>query len=168
MSVSLRYLLFMKMAALQLMQQKANKENKTAAVTDGSNAEPEASPADTAESAAASEATAPVSTSEPVETPADATQTPESQPTEAETTAAATTDATAATSEATEQVETPAATTNGTPEPVVADGQGRECESPVEGKEAEENIPGLAQAKELAESLAAEDGSSIGTSKRPK
>uniref|UniRef100_A0A8B9J8E6 Clustered mitochondria protein homolog n=1 Tax=Astyanax mexicanus TaxID=7994 RepID=A0A8B9J8E6_ASTMX len=65
-----RYLLFMKMAALQLMQQKANKESKT----------------DTADS-------------------------------------------------------------NGG------------CDSPLEGKEADETIPGLAQAKELAESLATDDGS---------
>uniref|UniRef100_A0A8C8J1G7 Clustered mitochondria protein homolog n=1 Tax=Oncorhynchus tshawytscha TaxID=74940 RepID=A0A8C8J1G7_ONCTS len=36
--------------------------------------------------------------------------------------------------------------------------QNGECESPLEGK-AEDSIPGLAQAKELAESLAAEDGS---------
>uniref|UniRef100_A0AAY4D0A5 Clustered mitochondria protein homolog n=1 Tax=Denticeps clupeoides TaxID=299321 RepID=A0AAY4D0A5_9TELE len=35
----------------------------------------------------------------------------------------------------------------------------KDPESPLEGKEAEENILGLAQAKELAESLAAEDGS---------
>uniref|UniRef100_A0A672JIY2 Clustered mitochondria protein homolog n=1 Tax=Salarias fasciatus TaxID=181472 RepID=A0A672JIY2_SALFA len=68
-----RYLLFMKMAALQLMQQKANKDcNKTDA---------------------------------------------------------------------------PAITDNG------------ECKSPLEGKELEESIPGLAQAKELAETLVAEDGS---------
>uniref|UniRef100_A0A8D3DXA1 Clustered mitochondria protein homolog n=1 Tax=Scophthalmus maximus TaxID=52904 RepID=A0A8D3DXA1_SCOMX len=70
-----RYLLFMKMAALQLMQQKANKDTKTAIPTN------------------------------------------------------------------------PAATQNG------------ECKSPLEGKELEEIIPGLAQAKELAETLVAEDGS---------
>uniref|UniRef100_A0A4W6DKS5 Clustered mitochondria protein homolog n=1 Tax=Lates calcarifer TaxID=8187 RepID=A0A4W6DKS5_LATCA len=68
-----RYLLFMKMAALQLMQQKANKDTKT---------------------------------------------------------------------------DTPPATT-----------QNGECKSPLEGKELEESIPGLAQAKELAETLVAEDGS---------
>uniref|UniRef100_A0A7N8X0F5 Clustered mitochondria protein homolog n=1 Tax=Mastacembelus armatus TaxID=205130 RepID=A0A7N8X0F5_9TELE len=33
------------------------------------------------------------------------------------------------------------------------------CKSPLEGKELEESIPGLAQAKELAETLVAEDGS---------
>uniref|UniRef100_A0A8P4KPQ9 Clustered mitochondria protein homolog n=1 Tax=Dicentrarchus labrax TaxID=13489 RepID=A0A8P4KPQ9_DICLA len=36
-----------------------------------------------------------------------------------------------------------------------------ECKSPLEGKELEESIPGLAQAKELAETLVAEDGSCI-------
>uniref|UniRef100_A0A672ZEM8 Clustered mitochondria protein homolog n=1 Tax=Sphaeramia orbicularis TaxID=375764 RepID=A0A672ZEM8_9TELE len=74
-----RYLLFMKMAALQLMQQKANKETKTDPTSNG---------------------------------PLD-----------------------------------PTATQNG------------ECKSPLEGKELEESIPGLAQAKELAETLVAEDGS---------
>uniref|UniRef100_A0A672JJL4 Clustered mitochondria protein homolog n=1 Tax=Salarias fasciatus TaxID=181472 RepID=A0A672JJL4_SALFA len=82
-----RYLLFMKMAALQLMQQKANKDcNKTdaPAITDAS-----------------------------AESSADTTQAAPSDP--------------------------PA--------------------SPLEGKELEESIPGLAQAKELAETLVAEDGS---------
>uniref|UniRef100_A0A674EVA9 Clustered mitochondria protein homolog n=1 Tax=Salmo trutta TaxID=8032 RepID=A0A674EVA9_SALTR len=69
-----RYLLFMKMAALQLMQQKANKESKLATLTENSTI------------------------------------------------------------------------------------QNGECESPLEGK-AEDIIPGLAQAKELAESLDTEDGS---------
>uniref|UniRef100_A0A672ZD78 Clustered mitochondria protein homolog n=1 Tax=Sphaeramia orbicularis TaxID=375764 RepID=A0A672ZD78_9TELE len=77
-----RYLLFMKMAALQLMQQKANKETKT-------------------------------------DVPA-----------------------------ITENANTPTETT-----------QNGECKSPLEGKELEESIPGLAQAKELAETLVAEDGS---------
>uniref|UniRef100_A0A8B9H913 Clustered mitochondria protein homolog n=1 Tax=Astyanax mexicanus TaxID=7994 RepID=A0A8B9H913_ASTMX len=78
-----RYLLFMKMAALQLMQQKANKESKTAAL-------PESITAET------------VSDSKPAAAP-----------------------------EASEAA----------------------------GKEADETIPGLAQAKELAESLATDDGS---------
>uniref|UniRef100_A0A8C7S5I5 Clustered mitochondria protein homolog n=1 Tax=Oncorhynchus mykiss TaxID=8022 RepID=A0A8C7S5I5_ONCMY len=81
-----RYLLFMKMAALQLMQQKANKESKLATLTENS------SPG----------AAVPALPS---------TETPDAS-----------------------------------------------CESPLEGK-AEDIIPGLAQAKELAESLAAEDGS---------
>uniref|UniRef100_A0A667X717 Clustered mitochondria protein homolog n=1 Tax=Myripristis murdjan TaxID=586833 RepID=A0A667X717_9TELE len=79
-----RYLLFMKMAALQLMQQKANKDtNKTSS--------------------------------------SDAPALP--------------------------TTETSETTQNG------------ECKSLLEGKEAEESIPELAQAKELAESLVAEDGS---------
>uniref|UniRef100_A0A8D0D393 Clustered mitochondria protein homolog n=1 Tax=Sander lucioperca TaxID=283035 RepID=A0A8D0D393_SANLU len=78
-----RYLLFMKMAALQLMQQKANKDAKN-------------------------------------DVPA-----------------------------ITETAETPSESNNG------------ECKSPLEGKELEESIPGLAQAKELAETLVAEDGSCI-------
>uniref|UniRef100_A0A672RG61 Clustered mitochondria protein homolog n=1 Tax=Sinocyclocheilus grahami TaxID=75366 RepID=A0A672RG61_SINGR len=53
----------------------------------------------------------------------------------------------------------PTANTNGTHEPSAAERQNGGCDSPLEGKEADENIPGLAQAKELAESLAAEDGS---------
>uniref|UniRef100_A0A8B9H9R5 Clustered mitochondria protein homolog n=1 Tax=Astyanax mexicanus TaxID=7994 RepID=A0A8B9H9R5_ASTMX len=77
-----RYLLFMKMAALQLMQQKANKESKTAAL-------PESITAET------------VSDSKPAAAP----------------------------------------------------------EASEAGKEADETIPGLAQAKELAESLATDDGS---------
>uniref|UniRef100_A0A8B9HGS5 Clustered mitochondria protein homolog n=1 Tax=Astyanax mexicanus TaxID=7994 RepID=A0A8B9HGS5_ASTMX len=78
-----RYLLFMKMAALQLMQQKANKESKTAAL-------PESITAET------------VSDSKPAAAP-----------------------------------------------------------EASEGKEADETIPGLAQAKELAESLATDDGSEV-------
>uniref|UniRef100_A0A671XKC9 Clustered mitochondria protein homolog n=1 Tax=Sparus aurata TaxID=8175 RepID=A0A671XKC9_SPAAU len=74
-----RYLLFMKMAALQLMQQKANKDTKT-------------------------------------DTPA-----------------------------ITETSDTPS----------------EKCKNPLEGKELEESIPGLAQAKELAETLVGEDGSCI-------
>uniref|UniRef100_A0A671NI17 Clustered mitochondria protein homolog n=1 Tax=Sinocyclocheilus anshuiensis TaxID=1608454 RepID=A0A671NI17_9TELE len=53
----------------------------------------------------------------------------------------------------------PTANTSGTHEPSAAERQNGGCDSPLEGKEADENIPGLAQAKELAESLAAEDGS---------
>uniref|UniRef100_A0A674EWY7 Clustered mitochondria protein homolog n=1 Tax=Salmo trutta TaxID=8032 RepID=A0A674EWY7_SALTR len=98
-----RYLLFMKMAALQLMQQKANKESKLATLTENS------SPG----------AAVPALPS---------TETPD------ETDSSATT------------------TTNAS--------QNGECESPLEGK-AEDIIPGLAQAKELAESLDTEDGSGI-------
>uniref|UniRef100_G3P0N9 Clustered mitochondria protein homolog n=1 Tax=Gasterosteus aculeatus aculeatus TaxID=481459 RepID=G3P0N9_GASAC len=50
-------------------------------------------------------------------------------------------------------------TMNGVLEPAAA--VNGECKSPLEGKELEESIPGLAQAKELAETLVAEDGSCI-------
>uniref|UniRef100_A0A4W5Q4B3 Clustered mitochondria protein homolog n=1 Tax=Hucho hucho TaxID=62062 RepID=A0A4W5Q4B3_9TELE len=52
----------------------------------------------------------------------------------------------------------PTVTTNGPLVPLATAIQNGECKSPLEGK-AEDSIPGLAQAKELAESLAAEDGS---------
>ncbi|KAG7282509.1 hypothetical protein CRUP_020224 [Coryphaenoides rupestris] len=55
--------------------------------------------------------------------------------------------------------ESPKPLINGVHEPVGP--QNGQCESPLGGKEAEETIPGLAQAKELAESLVAEDGSGI-------
>lgn len=123
----LRYLLFMKMAALQLMQQKANKDSKTdlPAITKVS------------------------------DSTADSTQTPE---------------ATQEAASATEQVKDNGATdpeeisskptTNGPVELAVT--QNGECKSPLAGKELEESIPGLAQAKELAETLVAEDGSCVG------
>ncbi|MGH0153051.1 UNVERIFIED_CONTAM: hypothetical protein FKN15_023977 [Acipenser sinensis] len=101
-----RYLLFMKMAALQLMQQKANKESKaTAALTE--NGGPQAA------------------TLENKGEGIDAT-----------------------------------ATTNGSAPPSPMATENEACESPEssEGKAGEENIPGLAQAKELAETVAAEDG----------
>uniref|UniRef100_A0A672ZB93 Clustered mitochondria protein homolog n=1 Tax=Sphaeramia orbicularis TaxID=375764 RepID=A0A672ZB93_9TELE len=82
-----RYLLFMKMAALQLMQQKSNAD------------------------------------------------TPQTHTTSSDSSNAPTTEVSSDT------------TQNG------------ECKSPLEGKELEESIPGLAQAKELAETLVAEDGS---------
>uniref|UniRef100_A0A665W0A1 Clustered mitochondria protein homolog n=1 Tax=Echeneis naucrates TaxID=173247 RepID=A0A665W0A1_ECHNA len=85
-----RYLLFMKMAALQLMQQKANKDTKT-------------------------------------DTPA-ITETSETS---------------------TENIVDTSQTKSTTPDSVNA----------TEGKELEESIPGLSQAKELAASLVAEDGS---------
>uniref|UniRef100_A0A3Q2UP38 Clustered mitochondria protein homolog n=2 Tax=Fundulus heteroclitus TaxID=8078 RepID=A0A3Q2UP38_FUNHE len=126
-----RYLLFMKMAALQLMQQKANKDsNKTdmPAITEAS----EADSAQTAPAEASAESTGP-----------------------ADSAAAA-----AAPQEATEGEEKPSQpTTNGPVDP--AGSQNGECKSPLEGKELEESIPGLAQAKELAETLVSEDGSGI-------
>ncbi|XP_032368204.1 clustered mitochondria protein homolog isoform X1 [Etheostoma spectabile] len=121
-----RYLLFMKMAALQLMQQKANRDakNDVPAITE------------TAETPSGSNA--------------DTTQ----------TTASDSPSATEVSTDSTSQTENnskPA--TNGLLEPTVT--QNGECKSPLEGKELEESIPGLAQAKELAETLVAEDGSCI-------
>uniref|UniRef100_A0A672RFY3 Clustered mitochondria protein homolog n=1 Tax=Sinocyclocheilus grahami TaxID=75366 RepID=A0A672RFY3_SINGR len=135
-----RYLLFMKMAALQLMQQKANKD-KTAALHDTStaDAESESKPQalEASEKVADGTPTSPTS-SESTLTPDDAEEAP-----------------------ADLKSAVPTANTNGTHEPSAAERQNGGCDSPLEGKEADENIPGLAQAKELAESLAAEDGSGI-------
>ncbi|CAN9511615.1 unnamed protein product [Ophioblennius macclurei] len=133
-----RYLLFMKMAALQLMQQKANKDcNKTEA---------------------------PAVTEAPAENGADTTTTPPAAAVDAPTDATNQTDAAAdATPDvASEGGEESAAkpATNGPVEPASSTQNG-ECKSPLEGKELEESIPGLAQAKELAETLVAEDGSGI-------
>lgn len=140
-----RYLLFMKMAALQLMQQKANKD-KTAALQDsnaagaGSENKPLAleSCDGTPDSPTSSESTL---------TPEDSEATTVSENSSAENQEAMT--------------EVPVASINGTHEPLAAERQNGGCDGPLEGKEADENIPGLAQAKELAESLAAEDGSGI-------
>ncbi|KAJ3589974.1 hypothetical protein NHX12_007931 [Muraenolepis orangiensis] len=139
-----RYLLFMKMAALQLMQQKANK--------------------DASKALAANHLALPTTKAakNPSETPAQTT-TPES------TAAKEQVSADAPKVELTNGVESPSTTTapEDSPKPVVngvsqpAKSQNGQCESPLEGKEAEDTIPGLAQAKELAESLVAEDGSGI-------
>lgn len=125
----------MKMAALQLMQQKANRDasrnEKLAAITQAS--ETEAS-ADATQTTASDSGTL-VSTDGPVQM-ASGEETPSK------------------------------AATNGPMEPAAT--QNGECKNPLEGKELEESIPGLAQAKELAETLVAEDGSGIGTSKKKK
>ncbi|XP_051963038.1 clustered mitochondria protein homolog isoform X4 [Xyrauchen texanus] len=149
-----RYVLFMKMAALQLMQQKAYKDNKTAALQDTSAEDvhsgskpkaPEASekvPETTAASPTSSESL--ITPEEPVKP-----------------NAATASDNSAPATPASQNAEIPTGITNGTHEPSPTERQNGECDSPLEGKEAEENMPGLAQAKELAESLAAEDGSGI-------
>ncbi|XP_068441031.1 clustered mitochondria protein homolog isoform X4 [Clinocottus analis] len=136
-----RYLLFMKMAALQLMQQKVNKEAKAdiPAITETAEA-PSESNAD------ATQATASESPS--------ATEVSTDSTSQAESNTSATSQAPTAGEEnsskpATNGLVEPTATLNG------------ECKSPLEGKELEESIPGLAQAKELAETLVAEDGSCI-------
>uniref|UniRef100_A0AAY4D1I9 Clustered mitochondria protein homolog n=1 Tax=Denticeps clupeoides TaxID=299321 RepID=A0AAY4D1I9_9TELE len=73
-----RYLLFMKMAAIQLMQQKANKENKATALTNSASAEMTASSTAAPKDPEASKATQ--TNSEPTQTVSEATQTPASQP----------------------------------------------------------------------------------------
>lgn len=140
----------MKMAALQLMQHKANKDSKPAALPENTTAKAEIKPASVPKASEnATETAAPTSVS----------------PTSSESTqmldAAERQQATA--------TENSAVTTNGTVSLGADENTGPEshnggCDSPLEGKEALETIPGLAQAKELAESLAAEDGSGIGTS----
>lgn len=137
----------MKMAALQLMQQKANKDSNKSDVP---------SITETSDT--------------PTETSADTNQT--------QTAAAEALNATEASTNSTSQSDgsTPAASQTETQKeessskPTVigclesAATQNGECKSPLEGKELEETIPGLAQAKELAETLVAEDGAGIGTS----
>ncbi|XP_056119450.1 clustered mitochondria protein homolog isoform X4 [Rhinichthys klamathensis goyatoka] len=142
-----RYLLFMKMAALQLMQQKANKD-KAAALHDTSTAdvESESKPQalEASEKVPDDKPTSPTS-SESTLTPDDSEATTVSENSAPENQAA----------------QVPTANTNGTHEPSAPERQNGGCDSLLEGKEADEIIPGLAQAKELAESLAAEDGSGI-------
>lgn len=143
-----RYLLFMKMAALQLMQQKANKD-KTAALQDSNAAGAESENKPLALESCDGTPDSPTS-SESTLTPEDSEATTVSENSSSENQETLT--------------EVPIASTNGTHEPSAAERQNGGCDGPLEGKEADENIPGLAQAKELAESLAAEDGSGIGTS----
>lgn len=131
----------MKMAALQLMQQKANKDAKAnvPAITE------------TAET--------------PTENKAETTQTPASESTSA---TEASTDSPSQTENNTSAASQ--AATEGedkSSKPTANRPQNGECKSPLEGKELEEMIPGLAQAKELAQTLVAEDGSCIGTSENP-
>uniref|UniRef100_A0A3Q1C7P2 Clustered mitochondria protein homolog n=1 Tax=Amphiprion ocellaris TaxID=80972 RepID=A0A3Q1C7P2_AMPOC len=137
-----RYLLFMKMAALQLMQQKANKDSNktdTPSITETSETSTECK-ADTAQTQ-----TTATDSSNATEVSTDFTNQTEN--------------ATSAASQAeTEEISLKSAT-NGPLDPAAT--QNGECKSPLEGKELEESIPGLAQAKELAETLVAEDGSGI-------
>ncbi|KAG9332172.1 hypothetical protein JZ751_015708 [Albula glossodonta] len=163
-----RYLLFMKMAALQLMQHKANKESKAQTVADGDLALPplesgpdsaaqESSPASTVPESS-SDSAAPQSSSESAaQESSNESAAQESGPTSTEIE-----NSPAAPEAAPEKdAAVPAATTNGSVSPSAMATENGECASPLEGKEAEESIPGLAQAKELAQSLAAEDGSGI-------
>ncbi|KAL4647618.1 hypothetical protein GN956_G8052 [Arapaima gigas] len=105
-----RYLVFMKMAAMQLMQQKANKESE--------------------QSAAA------------------LAETSQSQE-----------DGTATSTTFLDSF----ASSNGSSAPAVP--KKGEGQSPLEGKEAEEKIPGLVQAKQLAQALVAEDGVGVADAK---
>lgn len=137
----------MKMAALQLMQQKANKDSNksdTPAITEASTETADATKA---------QATATDSSS--------ATDVPTDGASQTENAASAVSEAA---TDGEENSSKPA--TNGPLDPAAI--QNGECKNPLEGKELDESIPGLAQAKELAETLVAEDGSGIGTSKREK
>ncbi|XP_041796878.1 clustered mitochondria protein homolog isoform X3 [Chelmon rostratus] len=138
-----RYLLFMKMAALQLMQQKANKDTKTdtPAITEASETTSESN-ADTAQT----------QTTESDSSSAAEVSTDNTSQTDNSTSAAS-----QAVTDSEENSSKP--TTNGPLDLTTT--QNGECKSPLEGKELEESIPGLAQAKELAETLVAEDGSCI-------
>lgn len=136
-----RYLLFMKMAALQLMHQKANKDLKTdtPAITESSEAK---SNTDTTQ----------------------ITATDSSNATQVSTHGTGQKDNSTdhqTTTQGEENSSKP--TTNGTADP--AGTQNGQCKSQLESKELEESIPGLAQAKELAETLVAEDGSGVGRSR---
>lgn len=140
----------MKMAALQLMQHKANKDGKPAALPEITTAEPESKPVSAPE---ASENTTETATPASVSaTSSESTQTAEVAEHQQDT----------ATENSTVTVN--GIVSMGADEPTDPERHNGSCESPLEGKEALETIPGLAQAKELAESLAAEDGSGIGTS----
>ncbi|XP_017163833.1 clustered mitochondria protein homolog isoform X3 [Poecilia reticulata] len=130
-----RYLLFMKMAALQLMQQKANKDSSKTDVP------------------AITETSATDSGVDSTQTTAAQASTDGTDPTDNNNTSAAPQMA----PESEESSSKP--TTNGPVDPTGT--QNGECRSPLEGKELEESIPGLAQAKELAETLVSEDGSGM-------
>lgn len=137
----------MKMAALQLMQQKANKDTKTdtPAITEASETSTDNN-ADTNQSQT---------------TASDSSKAPEVSTDGTSQADSSTCAALQAGSDSEENSPKPA--TNGPLEPTAT--QNGECKSPLEGKKLEESIPGLAQAKELAETLVGEDGSGMGTSK---
>ncbi|XP_016518845.1 clustered mitochondria protein homolog [Poecilia formosa] len=130
-----RYLLFMKMAAIQLMQQKANKDSSKTdvpAITETSATDGGVDSTQTTAAQASADSTDPTDNNSTSAAPQMA---PESE----------------------ESSSKP--TTNGPVDPTGT--QNGECRSPLEGKELEESIPGLAQAKELAETLVSEDGSGM-------
>ncbi len=137
----------MKMAALQLMQQKANKDTKTdtPAITETSETTTESN-ADTTQTQSA------------------ATDSPSAADVSTDSTNQTDSKTSAASQAATDSEENSSKPTTNGPLDITATQNG-ECKSPLEGKELEESIPGLAQAKELAETLVSEDGSCIGMSK---
>lgn len=149
----------MKMAALQLMQQKANREANKASPTPDVPALPATD--------AAADSSSETSTETLTESNADEPQAQDAQ--SSDTTQASTdtpevdqSDSSAtATSVNAEDSSKPAVNGPSVPAAAILNG---ESESPLAGKEAEESIPGLAQAKELAESLVAQDGYGIGMS----
>ncbi|KAM9317995.1 clustered mitochondria protein homolog isoform 3-T4 [Pholidichthys leucotaenia] len=139
-----RYLLFMKMAALQLMQQKANRESNkadTPTITEASETPKESkSDMDTTQNAARDCSTATDMSTDSTNQTDDATTVASQSITHSE-----------------ESSLKPSI--NGPLNPTGT--QNGECKGPLEGKELEESIPGLTRAKELAETLVAEDGSGI-------
>lgn len=121
----------MKMAALQLMQQKAIKDTKTdtSAITD----------------AGTDVGTVPTQTNAAENSIGSTNQTDSNAAADSQT-----------------ETNSSKLITNG---PIdLSATQNGECKGPLASKEFEESIPGLAQAKELAETLVAEDGSCIGMS----
>lgn len=139
------------------MQQKANKDASKAAAAAAATTNQLALPAtDTAENS--SETTAPTTT----QTPTSESDGTKEQVSPTDTPMVEQVNGVDAPHTTTTTEESPKPLVNGVHEPVGP--QNGQCESLLGGKEAEETIPGLAQAKELAESLVAEDGSGIGTS----
>ncbi|KAM3875523.1 clustered mitochondria protein homolog [Diretmus argenteus] len=150
-----RYLLFMKMAALQLMQQKANKDTNKM-----SSAEALALPTTEVSESYSAASTETLTVHNADATQKTASDAPEAPATEVSTDSLIADQTDNNTSAASQAVTTNTEeSSNGPLKPTAT--QNGECKSPLEGKEPEESIPGLAQAKELAESLVAEDGSGI-------
>ncbi|XP_030632711.1 clustered mitochondria protein homolog isoform X2 [Chanos chanos] len=140
-----RYLLFMKMAALQLMQQKANKENKMTALPESGTTVPEPSSniTETQSTPTASPEASETTTTPEVSTTPETTTTPESTPVpEAETETPSASTPEIPTSADAEQ--TPAtqdtATTNGTLEPAASESQNGGCDSPLEDPKSREVV----------------------------
>ncbi|XP_072548105.1 clustered mitochondria protein homolog isoform X3 [Salminus brasiliensis] len=123
-----RYLLFMKMAALQLMQQKANKESKTAALPESITAETVSDSEQAAAPKTSENASEAATLSFDSPTSSESTLTPE--------------DAADSASEAsaTENSASPTVTTNGTHEPTIPESQNGDCDSPLEDPKSREVV----------------------------